>query len=250
MVYEKEKFISEYQKMAADAGLDCFCSDAIGARLHSIAQNLDTFNRRFNLTAITDPKEVLIKHFIDSLFAAKEADRLLQVSDSPGNRLLDVGSGAGFPALPIAAALPGIHVTALDSTAKKITYIKDTAEKCGLVSFETVCTRAEEAGRGEMREQFSVVTARAVARLPVLLELCTPFLRPGGFFIAMKGSAVKEEEEKARRAAALLSCELISITPYFLPGLEDKRFLLIYRKNSPTLPTYPRSAARIAKKPL
>ena len=114
----------------------------------------------------------------------------------------------------------------------------------------TVCTRAEEAGRGALREQFSVVTARAVARLPVLLELCVPFVRVGGYFIAMKGSAAMEEETEAREAAALLSCALCKITPYSLPASEEKRFLLIYRKISPTSPTYPRSAARIAKKPL
>lgn len=244
MVYEKEKFIVEYQKMAADAGLDCFCDPVIGERLHIIAANLDECSKRFNLTAITEPREVLAKHFIDSLFTAKEA-----TSHSPGN-LLDVGSGAGFPSLPIAAALPGVHVTALDSTNKKITYIRDTAEKCGLASFDAICTRAEEAGRGELREQFDIVTARAVARLPVLMELCTPFLRVGGHFIAMKGSAAREEAEEARNAASLLSCELIRITPYFLPGWEDQRFLLIYRKNSPTSSTYPRNAARIAKKSL
>lgn len=250
MVYEKEKFIAEYQKMVEAADLDCFSDSTIGERLHIIAENLDTYGSRFNLTAITESQEVLAKHFIDSLFAAKEANTILQASHSPGNRLLDVGSGAGFPSLPIAAALPDLSVTALDSTAKKITYIKDTAGKCGLASFDAICTRAEEAGQKEMREQFDIVTARAVARLPVLMELCTPFLRVGGHFIAMKGSAAQEEVEEARRAASLLSCELVRITPYFLPGLEDQRFLLIYRKNSPTSSTYPRNAARIAKKPL
>lgn len=250
MVYEKEKFIIEYQKMANAADLNCFSDPAIGARLHIIAENLDTYGSRFNLTAITEPQEVLAKHFIDSLFAAKEADTILQVSHSTKNQLLDVGSGAGFPSLPIAAALPYLFVTALDSTAKKIAYIKDTAEKCGLASFDAICTRAEEAGRKEMREQFDIVTARAVARLPVLMELCIPFLRVGGHFIAMKGSAAQEEIEEARHAAVLLSCELVRITPYFLPGLKDQRFLLIYRKNSSTSSTYPRNAARIAKKPL
>lgn len=250
MVYEKEKFISEFEKMAAAAGLECFCDAAVEKRLYQIAQNLDKQGRLFNLTAITEPGEVLAKHFIDSLFTAKEASRLLNEKRSQGNTLLDVGSGAGFPALPIGAALPEVYITAMDSTAKKIAYIQNTAALCGLERFDTVCARAEEAGRGELREQFTVVTARAVARLPMLLELCIPFVQVGGYFIAMKGSAAIEEEEEARHAAALLSCELLRITPYSLPTSEEKRFLLIYRKNSPTSPTYPRSAARIAKKPL
>lgn len=250
MVYEKEKFFAEFEKMAAAAELDCFCDPAIEERLYDISKNLDTQGRLFNLTAITEPQEVLAKHFIDSLFAAKEAGTLLDGDHSQGNTLLDVGSGAGFPALPIAATLPKLEVTALDSTAKKIAYIRDTADLCGMENVHALCTRAEEAGRGELREKFSLVTARAVARLPILLELCTPFVRVGGYFIAMKGSAAMEEEAQAREAAALLSCKLLRITPYSLPASEEKRFLLIYRKNSPTLPTYPRSAARITKKPL
>ncbi len=250
MVYEKNIFISEFIRLSQAAGLDCFGDPAIGARLHCIAKNLDEQGRHFNLTAITKPDEVLCKHFIDSLFAARAVQELLATDHSQGNTLLDVGSGGGFPALPIGVALPQIEVTALDSTAKKISYIRDTAALCGIENLQTVCIRAEEAGRGEMRETFSFVTARAVARLPILLELCTPFLRPGGYFIAMKGSNAVEEEQQARRAEELLSCKLLSVTPYSLPKLEEKRFLLIYRKNSPTLPTYPRSAARIAKKML
>lgn len=250
MVYEKAIFLEEFEKMAKAAGLEAFCNLPTEQRLYAIAKNLDAQGRLFNLTAITEPREVLTKHFIDSLFAAREAETLLEEDHSLGNALLDVGSGGGFPALPIAAALPQVQVTALDSTAKKIAYIRDTADLCGMQNVHTVCTRAEEAGRGALREQFSVVTARAVARLPVLLELCVPFVRVGGYFIAMKGSAAMEEETEAREAAALLSCALCKITPYSLPASEEKRFLLIYRKISPTSPTYPRSAARIAKKPL
>ena len=250
MVYEKEIFISEFIKLAGAAGLDCFGDPDIGARLHCIAQNLDEQGRRFNLTAITQPDEVLRKHFIDSLFAAREVQTLLEADHSQGNTLLDVGSGGGFPSLPIGVALPLVQVTALDSTAKKIAYIRDTAALCGIENFHTVCTRAEEAGRGEMRERFAFVTARAVARLPMLLELCVPFVQVGGYFIAMKGSSAMEEEQEARRAAELLSCKLLRVTPYSLPKLDEKRFLLIYRKISPTSPTYPRGAARIAKKTL
>lgn len=250
MVYEKEIFISEFIKLAQAAELDCFCDLAIGERLYCIAKNLDEQGRHFNLTAITQPDEVLRKHFIDSLFAARAVQNLLAGDHSRGNTLLDVGSGGGFPSLPIGAALPQVQVTALDSTAKKITYIRDTADLCGLENVQTVCMRAEEAGRGELREQFAFVTARAVARLPMLLELCTPFLQVGGHFIAMKGSSAMEEEQQARRAAELLSCKLLAVTPYSLPESEEKRFLLIYTKNSPTSSTYPRSAARIAKKTL
>ncbi len=250
MVYEKEIFISEFIKLAQAAGLDCFGDTAIGARLHCIAKNLDEQCRHFNLTAITKPDEVLRKHFIDSLFAARAVQGMLTADHSQGNTLLDVGSGGGFPSLPIGAALPQVQVTALDSTAKKIAYIRDTAALCGIENFQTVCVRAEEAGRGEMREKFAFVTARAVARLPMLLELCIPFLQPGGYFIAMKGSTALEEERQAQRAAELLSCKLLSVTPYSLPESEEKRYLLIYTKISSTSPTYPRSAARIAKKPL
>ena len=250
MVYEKETFICEFIKLARQAGLESFGDPAIGARLHCIAQNLDEQGRHFNLTAITQPDEVLRKHFIDSLFAARAVQDLLEGDHSRGNTLLDVGSGGGFPSLPIGAALPQLQVPALDSTAKKIAYIRDAATLCGLENFQTVCVRAEDAGRGELRERFAFVTARAVARLPILLELCIPLLQPGGHFIAMKGSTAPEEERQAQRAAQLLSCKLLSVTPYSLPELEEKRYLLIYTKISATSPTYPRSAARIAKKPL
>lgn len=249
MVYEKEKFFSEFEKMASAAELGCFA--------HRQQKNGVWHFQKFRCAG---PSFQPYRHyrtpggtgkaFHRQPFCGKGSRDTFGRGPFPGKYPAGCRQRRRISCTAIAAALPEVEVTALDSTAKKIAYVRDTADLCGMQNVHTLCTRAEEAGRGELREQFSLVTARAVARLPILLELCTPFVRVGGYFIAMKGSAAMEEEAQAREAAALLSCKLLRITPYSLPASEEKRFLLIYRKNSPTLPTYPRSAARITKKPL
>ncbi len=246
MVYTYEVFKDELIKNAS--GLDeKFTSEGVTKKLHIICSELDRCSKMFNLTAITEADEVLKKHIIDCLFIAAEMDKL---AGEDSFKVLDVGSGAGFPSLPLAAALERASVTALDSTAKKIGYIKATAEKMGIETFGAVAARAEEAARSEMRESYDFVCARAVARLSVLMELCVPFLKVGGYFVSMKGAAADEEIEEAKNAASKLGCKLIASVPYSIADLPDKRFLVIYKKNSKTIDTYPRNFSQISKKPL
>ncbi|MBE6587629.1 MAG: 16S rRNA (guanine(527)-N(7))-methyltransferase RsmG [Ruminococcaceae bacterium] len=245
MIYTKEEFKERLSVLSKKADLADLCSPA-GDKLYTICEQLDLRSKQFNLTAITEPEEVLKKHIIDCVFTAKAVEEL----SGEGSELLDVGSGAGFPSLPIAATLPGISVTAMDSTAKKCTYMNETASLAGIGNFKAVSARAEEAARGEMRGAYDLVSARAVARLNVLMELCVPFLKEGGYFVSMKGAAAEEEMKEAEGAAKKLGCTLVLKRQYTLPDLDDARFLLIYRKDSKTPDLYPRNFSQISKKPL
>lgn len=215
-------------------------------KLYTVCSELEEKSKLFNLTAITDPDEVLKKHIVDCLFLAAE----LENWDKGSGKVLDVGSGAGFPSLPVAAALDDYSVTALDSTAKKIGYIKNTADLMGVTDFDAVASRAEDAAKSEMREAYDIVTARAVARLSVLSELCIPFIKVGGYFISMKGAAAEEEVKEAENAIKKLGCKFCKIVPYTISDLPDKRFLVIYKKISSTPALYPRNYSQISKKPL
>ena len=206
---------------------------------------LTEYNAKFNLTAIRTPENYLSKHIADCVAAARYIHEII-----PGRgMLLDVGSGAGFPSLPIAVMLPDVSVTALDSTAKKTAYIERAASFVGCTNVSTLTGRAEELVAGR-RETFDVVTARAVARLNVLLELCAPFVAVGGYFVAMKGAAAQEEADEAANAAKQLGLAPAEIIPYSLPGIDDSRAFVSYRKLSPSPDRYPRQYSVIAKKPL
>ncbi len=197
-----------------------------------------------NLTAIASEEEAARLHTADSLYAAREIGALAEGKEST---LIDVGSGGGFPALPIATVIPGVRVTALDATAKKCAFIAQTAGKCG-VNIGTLPERAEEAS-ARLRETFDFATARAVARLNILLELCVPFVRVGGYFVAMKGCAAAEETREAAGAARRLGVTLERTVGYEIEG-GGQRSIIIYKKTSPTPKEYPRRYAQIKKKPL
>jgi len=198
----------------------------------------------FNLTSVFDPAEAVRKHIVDSLFAAKVVS---EISNGNAVNIIDIGSGGGFPALPIAIACDNISVTALDSTEKKCSFISSVAEKCQ-VNVETVPMRAEEA-LDMRREAFDFVTARAVAKLNVLIELCAPFVKIGGYFIAMKGSAAEEEMGDAKCAASLLGLTFDKAERYEIEG-GGERIILVYKKTARTPAEYPRRFAQIKKKPL
>ena len=202
-------------------------------------------NAQINVTAIRDGDGVLQKHIIDSLYAARE---IIDLAPASGARLCDVGSGGGFPALPVAAALPDLSVTALDSTAKKCRYIEDTARSAGIGNVVTRCARVEEAV--DLFETFDFVTARAVAALNVLVELCAPLVKVGGYFLAMKGEKADEEIADAANGAKKLGLELVRRTEYALPSGGDHRVIAVYRKIAPTPKGYPREYRVIVKKPL
>lgn len=243
MFYTKEEFEKELCDICRRGELPQYGGESV-QKLFTICEMLDERSKSFNLTAITEPWAVMRKHIADCLYFAEA------LRGEGTKSLIDVGSGAGFPSLPTAAVLPDTAVTALDSTAKKVAYMKECAAVAGIVNFDGIADRAEEAAHTALRESFDAAGARAVASLRVLLELCTPFVRVGGTFVAMKGAAALEEAEEAKSAAKVLGCELAECRQYFIPDLEEKRFLLIYRKISPAKAIHPRNYSQITKKPL
>lgn len=204
---------------------------------------LQQWNQRMNLTAITDDEGVAEKHFADSLLP------LTMVELPQGASLVDVGSGAGFPGLPMALVRPDLRITFLDSLQKRLTFLEAlTAEL--KVPAGMLHARAEEAGQNRAyREQFDVATARAVANLNALAEYCLPLVKVGGLFLALKGSAGREELAAAEGAITKLGGRVEAVYDYTLLG-GDARVLLVIRKEKPTPPQYPRTAALMKKKPL
>ncbi len=202
------------------------------------------WNGRFNLTAITDPEEVLVKHFLDSL-------ALLQVYQQPHAWVLDIGSGAGFPGLPLQIVRPEWRVTLLEATGKKTNFLRHVGEALQLDNLEVLQGRAEEmAHRGEYRGAFDLVTARAVSALPTLLEYCAPYCRVGGKIILPKKGDLAVEIEQGKRAAAVVGAALKDDVAVTLPGLEDGRRLLMWGQEKGCPAQYPRSGSAMAKKPL
>ena len=233
---------------------EAFRDEEIAEALKVIVEKLIEDNAKFNLTAITDPDDIFEKHVVDSLLCAEAIRPEYLARTEPGEpalRLLDVGSGAGFPALPIAAALPLLSVTAIDSTAKKCRHMNDTATAASISNFVALPARAENLSKNsDYREQFDFVTARAVAQLPILCELCLPFVAPGGLFVAMKGRNGPDEAAHAEHALSVLGASIEEIHPYSIPRDENPRYLILIRKNTPTSALYPRHFSQISKNPL
>ena len=235
-------------------GMESLANEQIIGKFWKLTERMLQVNAVMNLTTITEPRELILRHYIDSLTLLPHIPN--------GAHVLDVGCGAGFPCLPLCIARPDLHVTALDSTAKKITYVAGTAELLALDNLQAISGRAEELAAPEqpLREHFDIVVSRAVARLNVLGELCLPFLRVDGTLLAMKGSKAKEEMEEFAKGVALLGgdpMQLIdcTITP---PPSEDvpdtatpePHALVIVKKVRKTKEIYPRKYAQILKKPL
>ena len=204
---------------------------------------LQEWNRRMNLTAITDDEGVAEKHFADSLLP------LTMVALPAGASLVDVGSGAGFPGLPMALARPDLRVTFLDSLQKRLTFLAQLTQKLE-VPARMLHARAEDAGQDpQYREQFDIATARAVANLNTLAEYCLPLVKVGGNFLAMKGASGEEELAAARGAIKKLGGEYKETRTLHLPG-GDTRTLILCKKISQTPTAYPRNGGKIAKSPL
>ena len=226
---------------AASLGVEL--NDEALNRFDTLAQLLIEQNKTMNLTAITDPDEVVIKHFADSvsLFSAVKPDE--------NAKILDLGTGAGFPGIPLLITRPDICLTMVDSTAKKLRYVADTVEKLGLEA-EVLHARAEEAGKSpEYREQYDIVCSRAVTALNVLSEFCLPFVRVGGIFVAMKSAKAEEEIAAAKKAIGILGGKIVDKKTFTLSD-GGERTLIIIKKISQTSPKYPRVSAQISKKPL
>lgn len=229
------------QSLAAGEGIAL--TDAMLGQFDRYAALLVEWNKKINLTAITDPEGILIRHFLDSLF-------LLTCTPLPeGGSLIDVGTGAGFPSLPCRIARPDLDVTLLDSLQKRLVFLGELTAALGI---EAHClhARAEEAGKlPAYREQYDLATARAVARLRELTEYCLPFVKVGGCFAALKGPDLEEEIAEAKPAIRLLGGEIEEVSEYTLPD-ESGRTIVVIRKISQTPAKYPRIPAKIKKQPI
>lgn len=210
-------------------------------RFDLLAERLVSWNSRVNLTAITEPDDIVVKHFLDSISPLPYAD----IKENA--RLIDVGCGAGFPGLPILIARPDLEVTFLDSIEKKLKFIDDVLESTSLFG-ETVHGRAEVLGvDSDFREQFDVATTRAVAPLNVLAEYCLPLVKVGGIYISMKGA--EDETALGSKAIKELGGEIENVVSLKLPN-GDSRNLIMIRKISQTATKYPRKTKKIAVQPL
>lgn len=203
------------------------------------------WNEKMNLTAITDIEGVYLKHFYDSISAAFYYDF------SKVDTVCDVGAGAGFPSIPIKICFPHLHVTIVDSLNKRITFLNYLSEQLNLTNVEFVHARAEDFGQNQKyREKFDVVTARAVARLSVLSELCLPLVKQGGQFVSLKAAAGKEELQEAKKAIETLGGALKEQFNYKLPIEESERTLFVFDKIKKTPKKYPRKPGVPNKTPI
>nr|WP_058300981.1 16S rRNA (guanine(527)-N(7))-methyltransferase RsmG [Gorillibacterium timonense] len=208
-------------------------------------RELVEWNEKMNLTGITDREQVYIKHFYDSISLAFFKDF------SGIGSLADIGSGAGFPGIPLKIVFPHLKLTIVDSLNKRIGFLRHLTEKLELEGVQLVHGRAEDVARlPEHRDQYDAVTARAVARLSVLNELCLPFVKVNGWFAAMKGAAVSEEVEEATASIRELGAELADLYSFVLPLEEAARYMVVLNKAKPTPKKYPRKAGVPLKTPL
>lgn len=215
------------------------------AALTCYEADLVEWNSRYNLTAIDAPETIRIKHFLDSLTC------LLAMKDRPMQRIIDVGTGAGFPGLPIKIVYPSLGLTLVDSVGKKVDFCRHVAQKLGLENVEVIQGRAEELGQlPEHREQYDWAVARAVAMLPVLAEYMLPLVRLEGGMIAMKGENAPAEARSAENALRILGGTLRRLIPISLPGVADERYLVVVDKVVATPRQYPRRVGLPAKRPL
>lgn len=232
-------FNTTFERIFKECSLEEYLPYAEKFRI--LANHLVLTNEKYNLTAITDDEGVILRHFADSLTAVKHIPK--------GAKVIDVGAGGGFPSLPIAIVRDDLKITSLDSTAKKLEFIKEAAELLSLDNITTVAARAEEVGREELRESFDVSISRAVARLSILSELCLPLTRVGGLFIAMKGADSQNELDEAEKGIKILGGELQYKEGFTLSDAGE-RCIIVCRKNSSTQAKYPRAYAKIKKSPL
>lgn len=212
------------------------------SKLIRYAQLLLEKNKIMNLTAITKPEDVAALHFLDSL-------ELLKYADFNGKSVVDVGTGAGFPGLPLRIVTPSIHLTLLDSLGKRITFLQEVCHDLGISDVQCIHARAEEFSV-QKRESFEIAVSRAVAALPVLCELCLPLIRKGGRFLAMKSVDSDAELRSAAHAIELLGGSVSAVHDYTIPGTEVTHRVIEVLKIGITPKKYPRPFAKIKKNPL
>jgi 16S rRNA (guanine527-N7)-methyltransferase len=238
------EFSALFDTILAQNGFSAYATAENAAKFHELTTRMLQVNEYMNLTAIKEPRAVILRHYADSLTVAPLLPQ--------GASICDVGCGAGFPSLPLAIARPDLKILSLDSTAKRIRYVQESADLLGCKNLTALAARAEDAGKGAHRERYDVCTARAVAALPVLAELCLPLVRTGGKFLAMKAKRGEEEWESAARAISRLGGKLIARHEITLKnGTEcEERIIFEIEKCKPTPKEFPRAYAKITKSPL
>ena len=238
---ELNEFCKEIEEKSSK--IDINLDNEICNKLYNYMNLLLEWNEKINLTAITDEKEIILKHFIDSFTINKFINS--------GDKMLDIGTGAGFPGLPIKIIRAEVDVFLMDSLNKRINFLNEVIESLQLKNIEAFHSRAEEmAKNNKFREKFDVVTSRAVAKLNILLEYMLPYTKVNGKCLCMKGPNIEEEIKEAEKALKILGGEVEKIEKFILPDSNIERKIIIIRKKSATPLKYPRKAGMPTKEPL
>lgn len=238
---EKKRFEEEMSKKSKILGV-CFSVEQI-EQFYKYMNLLIEWNEKMNLTAITEPKEIILKHFIDSITILKYID--------DNSKLVDVGTGAGFPGVPLSIMNPTLKITLVDSLNKRLIFLQEVVKELNLKNIEIVHARAEEFGQNKnYREKFDIATSRAVANLATLSEYLVPLVKIGGKIISMKASNAKEEINDAQKAIEVLGGKIEKIEEFDLPESDIGRTIIIIDKNKCTPAIYPRKAGTPAKEPI
>lgn len=242
----EEELLPRLKYGAAEMGF--ILTDGQLAQFARYAELLLEWNEKMNLTAITEPKEIVDKHFLDSLGAAKWINAAMTGPEGQASALslIDVGTGAGFPGIPLKILFPELRLTLLDSLQKRLRFLETVVGELGLEYVECVHARAEEAARqAAYHERFDFATARAVAALPLLSEYCAGFVKPGGWFLAYKGPQAAEELTAASPLLSRLKLQVNETAVVAIPDTDYTRTVVILRKTAPLPSTYPRRPNKI-----
>ncbi len=203
------------------------------------------WNEKMNLTAITDEKEIIQKHFVDCISIA------VAMPPKENATVIDVGTGAGFPGIPLKIVFPSLQVTLLDSLNKRILFLEEVINRLHLEGMTCIHSRAEDGGQNHLyREKFDYCMSRAVASLPILLEYCLPYVQEGGFLLSMKGPGVQEELKESQRALEVLGGTVEDVKEVTIPYTDLKHNILIIKKVGQTPKQYPRKAGKVVKNPI
>ena len=243
---DKKEFMSKMAQSFSKNGVGKLLSLERSEAFFALTERMLEENEKYNLTAITDVDMIILNHYVDCAALAAKVPK--------GANVIDVGCGAGFPTLPLAILRPDLKITAIDSTAKRVNYVAETAQMLGLTNVRAITMRAEDGGRdAAYREKFDVATARAVANMRVLCELCLPFVKLGGQMMAMKGKNAEFELNESKKAIATLGGRGTRVENIVLKSASGEDFshpLIYIDKKEKTPSSYPRPFAQISKKPL
>ena len=238
---KKEEFFEKMQEKSTILGIDFLVEQT--EQFFEYMNLLIEWNEKMNLTAITDPEEIILKHFIDSITILKDID--------DNSKVVDVGTGAGFPGIPLSIMNPTLKITLVDSLNKRLIFLQEVVDKLNLRNVEIVHARAEEFGQDKKyRERFDISTSRAVANLSTLSEYLIPLVKVGGKVISMKASEANEEIEAAKKAIEVLGGTIEKINEFNLPQSDIGRTVIIIKKQKNTPNKYPRKAGTPSKEPI